>query len=66
MHAHCGCALFWSVQIPLNTLPYLFIFSPPPRFSTVFNTHPYILYLHILCYVILLILCHSLFFSLFL
>jgi hypothetical protein len=44
---------------PSITLPYPFTYHP--RFSTVLNTHPYILYLHILCYVILLMLYHSLF-----
>jgi hypothetical protein len=37
----------------------------PPPFSTAFNTHPYILYLHILCFMILLMHYHSLFLSLF-
>jgi hypothetical protein len=59
MYAHCGCALLWSVQLlpllSLNALP------PAPRFST----HPSILYLHILCYTILLMLYHFLFLSLF-
>jgi hypothetical protein len=45
--------ILWSVQslqiLSLTPLP------PTPCFSTVFNTYPYILYLHILWYAILLI-----------
>jgi hypothetical protein len=61
MYALGGCALLWSGQslriLSLTTLP------PFPRFSTDFNTYPYILQLYIL-YVILLMRYHSLFFSL--
>jgi hypothetical protein len=63
MYALWECALLWSVQslriLTLTPLP------PTPHFSTSFNTHSYILHLHILWYVILLILYHSLFLSLF-
>jgi hypothetical protein len=38
----------------------------PPRFSVAFSTHPYVLYLHILGYMILLMRYHSLFLSCFL
>jgi hypothetical protein len=62
MSAHCGCALLCSIQpLPLLTLTPL---RHTLHFSTAFNTHPYILYLHILCYVILLMLYRSLFHSL--
>jgi hypothetical protein len=57
MYAHCGCALLRSVQVlSLLTLTPLLSTS---RFSTVFSIHPYILYLHTLCYAILLMLYHS-------
>jgi hypothetical protein len=59
MYALCGCALLWSIQslqiLSLTPLP------PTLHFSTTFNTHPYILCLHILWYAILLMLYHSLF-----
>jgi hypothetical protein len=62
MHAHCECALLWSVQaLQILSLTLLLL---TPHFSTAFNTHPYILYLHILWYEILLMLYHSLFLSL--
>jgi hypothetical protein len=64
MYALCGCALLSAVQsIPLIALP--FPFMSHFRFSTAFSTHPSIHYLHILWYAILLMLCHSLFLSLF-
>jgi hypothetical protein len=48
MYAHCGCALLWSVQpLPLLSLTSL---PPTPHFSTAFNIHPYILYLHVMSY----------------
>jgi hypothetical protein len=38
MHAHCGCALLWSIQrLPLLSLTPLL---PTPHFSRYFNTHP--------------------------
>jgi hypothetical protein len=40
MYAFCACALLWSIQS-------LRILSLTPLFSTAFNTHLYILYLHI-------------------
>jgi hypothetical protein len=53
MYAHFGYTLLWSVQsLPLLSLTPL---PPTPSFSTAFNTHPCILYLHILWYAILLI-----------
>jgi hypothetical protein len=41
MYTHCG-VLYFGLFNPSNTLPYPF--TSFPRFSTVFNTHPYILY----------------------
>jgi hypothetical protein len=62
MYAHCGYTVLWSVQplplFSLNPLP------PTSLFSTAFNTHPCFLYLHVLCYAIVLMLYHSLFLSL--
>jgi hypothetical protein len=59
VYAHCGCALFWAVQFllifSLTPLPHI------PNFSPAFNTHAYILCLHILWYAILLVLYHSVF-----
>jgi hypothetical protein len=49
-------------SLPLLSLP---LYLLPPHFSTAFNTHPYVFYLHILCFMLLLMLCHSLFLSLF-
>jgi hypothetical protein len=63
MYAHCGCGLLWLVQ-PLSLLS-LTPLPPMPHFPTAFSTHLYILNLHILCYVILLMPYHFLFFSLF-
>jgi hypothetical protein len=45
--------LFNPFHYSLTALPLI------PRFSTAFSTHPYILYLHILCNAILLMLYHS-------
>jgi hypothetical protein len=56
------CALLCSVQ-SLRILS-LTLLTTNPHFSTVFNTHPYIFYLHILWYAILLMLYYSLFPSL--
>jgi hypothetical protein len=57
MYAHCGCAFLWFIQpLPLLSLTPL---PPTPHSSTAFNTHPYILYLQILCFTILLMLYHS-------
>jgi hypothetical protein len=64
MYALCGCALLWSIQ-PLALLSPTHL-PTTPYFSTAFSTHPYILYLHILCFMILLRSYHSLFLSLFL
>jgi hypothetical protein len=62
MYAHCVSALLWSIKpYPLLSLTPLL---STLHFSTVFNTHSYILYLHILCYVMLLMLYHSFFLSL--
>jgi hypothetical protein len=61
MYAHCGCTLLWSIQ-PITLL---YPFTSHPYLSTTFKTHPYSLYLHILCFTIFLMLCHSLFLSLF-
>jgi hypothetical protein len=55
--------LFFGLFNPFDCSPLPLL--PPPHFLTAFSTHPYILYLHILCYVILLMLYHSLFLSLF-
>jgi hypothetical protein len=62
--------LSWCSKGCLNVCP-LWVYNPfyysslplyhPPPFFNIFNTHPYILYLHILWYVILLMLYHSLF-----
>jgi hypothetical protein len=60
MYALCGCALLWSIQ-PLALLSPTHL-PTTPYFSTAFSTHPYILYLHILCYAILLVLYHFFFF----
>jgi hypothetical protein len=55
------CMLTVGVKpLPLLSLTPL---PPIPRFSTAFNTHPYILYLHILGYAVLLALYRSLFLS---
>jgi hypothetical protein len=63
-----------SQCIPTMSILYFSLFNPfyyySPlsfylSFSTAFNTHPYILSLHILCYVLLLMLYHPLFLSLF-
>jgi hypothetical protein len=43
--------LYFGLFNPSITLPYPFTSHP----LTSFNTHPYILYIHVLCYVILLI-----------
>jgi hypothetical protein len=54
MYAHCESTLLWSIQpLPLLSLTPLTV---TPYCSTAFNTQPYILYLHIFCYAILLIL----------
>jgi hypothetical protein len=44
---------------PFHYSPYPLPHTPPPFFIA-FNTHPHIIYLHILCYVTLLMLYHSL------
>jgi hypothetical protein len=63
MYGHCGYTLLWSIQsLPLLSLTPL---PPNPHFSTAFSIYPYIFYLHILRYAILLMLYHSLFLSLF-
>jgi hypothetical protein len=65
MYAHSKCPLFYyGLFNPFEYLP-LPLYLPPPSLSTAFNTHPYILYLHILWYALLLMLYHSLFLSLF-
>jgi hypothetical protein len=54
MYAYCGCALLWPIHpLPLLSLTPL---PPTPHFSIAFNTYLYILYLHILCHSILLML----------
>jgi hypothetical protein len=59
-----GCVVLWSVQpLPLLSFPPL---PATSQFLTAFNAHPYILYIDTICHEILLILCHSLFRSLFL
>jgi hypothetical protein len=53
------CALLFAIQ----PLPLLSLTPLPPttsHFSAAFSTHPYILYLHVLWYAILLMLSHSL------
>jgi hypothetical protein len=66
MYAHCAYALLW----PIQTLPLLSLTPLPPICS--FHEHlvrksPCVLYLHILWFPMLLIICHcSLFLSLFL
>jgi hypothetical protein len=52
--------LLWSVQ-PLSLLS-LTPLCPSPHFSTAFNTHPYILYLH-RCYVLWYFWCSIIHFS---
>jgi hypothetical protein len=48
MYPHCGYTLFWFIDLlpllPITPLP------PNPHFSTAFNIHPYILYLHNMFY----------------
>jgi hypothetical protein len=46
MYSRYGYTLLWSVQ-PLPLLSFTLL-PPNPHFSTAFNTHPYILYLHIM------------------
>jgi hypothetical protein len=62
MYAHCRCALLWPVQsiriLSLRTLPPLSFFSS-------FQYTSLFLYLHILCFTILLMFYYFLFLSLF-
>jgi hypothetical protein len=61
----CGCALLWSVQ-PLPFLS-LTLYPPPPSpfFNSFQYTSSYPLPSQMSCFMILLMLCHSLFLSLF-
>jgi hypothetical protein len=54
VHPHSGYTLIWSIQ----PLPLLSSLAPIPKFSTVFSTHHYVLYLH-RCYVLPYYWCFS-------
>jgi hypothetical protein len=62
------CSLWVCLLWVIRSFQFLSLTSLPPalpNLSTVFSTYPYILYLLNLFYAILLMLYHSLFFSLF-
>jgi hypothetical protein len=60
MYPHYKYTLLWSIQhLPLQ---FITLLPPIPHFSTAFNTHPYILYLHT-CYALQYCCCSNILFS---